>query len=115
VGSRPRAEGSNCDRGAAADGVQGQYLFVNLAGAFAFVVLQLHSYLCHISNGPPAFGWDFRTGPMEGGFHHVPVGSHLRAKGSNCDCGAAADGVQGQYLFTNLAGAFAFVVLQELH
>jgi len=44
MGSRPRAEGSNCDRGAAADSVQGQYLFVNLEGAFAFVVLQeLHT------------------------------------------------------------------------
>ena len=47
--------------------------------------------------------------------HHVPVGSRPRAEGSNCDRGAAADGVQGQSLFVNLAGAFAFVVLQELH
>jgi len=39
--------------------------------------------------------------------HHVPMGSRPRAEGSNRDCGAAADGVQGQYLFLNLAGALA--------
>src|SRR6266446_5566998 len=95
VGSHLRAEGSNCDRGAAADGVQGQYLFVNLAGAFAFVVVQLDLYICHLSNGPPPFGWDFRTVPTKSGSHHLPVGSCPRAEGSNCDRGAAADGVQG--------------------
>jgi hypothetical protein len=47
--------------------------------------------------------------------HHVPVGSRPRAEGSNRDSSAAADGVQGQYFFVNLAGAFAFVVLQEWH
>ncbi len=47
--------------------------------------------------------------------HHVPVGSRPRAEGSNRDSSAAAGGVQGQYFFVNLAGAFAFVVLQEWH
>src|SRR6267143_523387 len=47
--------------------------------------------------------------------HHVPVGSRPRAEGSNRDSSAAANGVQGQYFFVNLAGAFAFVVLQEWH
>ena len=49
--------------------------------------------------------------------HHVPVGSHLRGRGwdCGCGCGAVADGIQGQYLFFNLAGVFASVVFQELH
>ena len=44
--------------------------------------------------------------------HHVPVGSHAGAGGWGR--GAAADGVQGQYLFFNLAGVFTSVVFQEL-
>ena len=60
-------------------------------------------------------GGIFEQGPRRVVSHHVPVGSRLQAEGSNCDRGAAADGVQGQSLFINLAGAFAFVVLQELH
>jgi hypothetical protein len=46
VGSHPRAGGwdRGRGRGAAADGVLGQYLFFNLAGVFTFVVFQeLHS------------------------------------------------------------------------
>ena len=44
--------------------------------------------------------------------HHVPMGSHAGAGGWGR--GAAADGVQGQYLFFNLAGVFTSVVFQKL-